>query len=181
MPPETNGATLFTRRYRDLAAYNGWANRRLYEAAAQLTDAQYRADGGAYFGSVHATLNHLLVGDRLWMRRITGTGDAPERLDALLFDTLPELTAARTAEDERILVHMTGLDTQALAADLHYTNSSGAPFVQPLATVLDHVFNHETHHRGQVHGLISRWLGREAAPSLDLIAYQRESGMARPD
>lgn len=171
---------LFTHRYRDLAAYNAWANRRLYAAVARLDDGQYLADRGAFFGSVHGTLNHLLVGDRLWMRRITGTGDAPARLDAILFQTLPELAEARTHEDARIAAHMDSLDAAALMADLHYANVAGARFVQPLATVLDHFFNHQTHHRGQVHCLVSGFLGTEGAPSLDLIAFQRESGLARP-
>lgn len=179
--PDASLARLISRRYRDFAAYNSWANRRLYAAAAELSEAQYRADRGAFFGSVHGTLNHILVGDRMWMRRITGAGDAPARLDAILFDTLPELTLARVAEDERILTYIEGLDAQALATDLHYANFAGARFVQPLATVLDHVFNHQTHHRGQVHCLISGHLGNAAAPSLDLIAFQRENGLARAE
>jgi uncharacterized damage-inducible protein DinB len=85
-----------------LAAYNSWANRRLYEAAAALSDADYRADRGAFFKSVHGTLNHLLVGDRIWMKRFTGEGDAPTKLDAILFDDLPSLRSARVAEDARI-------------------------------------------------------------------------------
>ena len=60
-------------RYTMFAAYNAWANERLYDAAAQLSDADYRADRGAFFKSVHGTLNHLLIGDRIWMRRFTGT------------------------------------------------------------------------------------------------------------
>lgn len=77
---------LFVQRYRTFAAYNAWANRRLYQAAALLSEGQYRAERGAFFGSVHGTLNHLLVTDRIWMRRITGSGDAPTRLDAILYE-----------------------------------------------------------------------------------------------
>ena len=62
------------------AGYNAWANERLYAAVAELPDEEYRADHGAFFKSVHGTLNHLLVGDRIWMQRITGEGDAPTRL-----------------------------------------------------------------------------------------------------
>lgn len=170
---------LHLRRYRDFAAYNRWANRRLYAAAARLDDEQYRAQRGAFFGSVHGTLNHLLVADRIWMRRISGTGEAPARLDVILFDTLPDLVVARDSEDTRISAFMGDLDTEALSTELHYANSSGGRFVQPLATVLDHLFNHQTHHRGQVHCLISGMLGNEAAPSLDLIGFQRETGIAR--
>lgn len=173
--------SLHVRRYRDFAAYSRWANQRLYAAASGLSEEQYRAERGAFFGSVHRTLNHLLVGDRLWMRRITGTGGEPTGLDTILFETLPELADAREVEDARIATFMESLDVAALMADLHYANVAGTRFVQPLSTVLDHLFNHQTHHRGQVHCLISGLLGNEAAPSLDLIAFQRETGIARPD
>src|SRR3954452_14701948 len=98
-----------------LAAYNAWANRRLYDAAAALPDAAYRADRGAFFKSVHGTLNHLLVTDRIWMQRFTGTGTAPDRLDAILFETFGELRAAREAEDRRIVDYVDGLDDARLA------------------------------------------------------------------
>jgi uncharacterized damage-inducible protein DinB len=75
--------------------YNAWANGRLYEAAAGLSTEQYRADRGAFFKSVHGSLNHLLVTDRVWMQRFTSEGDAPNRLDAILFETFAELRAAR--------------------------------------------------------------------------------------
>jgi uncharacterized damage-inducible protein DinB len=171
---------LFVQRYRTFAGYNAWANRRLYEAAAQLSEGQYRAERGAFFGSVHGTLNHLLATDRIWMRRITGTGDAPTRLDAVLFETFAELASAREAEDARIAAHVASLGAAQLAADLTYNNTAGQPFVQPLATVLDHVFNHQTHHRGQVHCLLSGLLGNAPTPSLDLVMFQREAGIAVP-
>ena len=60
-----------------LAAYNAWANERIYEAASRLSDDEYRADRGVFFKSLHGTLNHLLVADRIWLRRFTGTGEAP--------------------------------------------------------------------------------------------------------
>jgi uncharacterized damage-inducible protein DinB len=85
-----------------LAAYNAWANRRLYDAVGALSDAQYREDTGLFFGSLHGTLNHLLVADRIWMRRFTGEGEAPDRLDAILHEGLAELRAARGEEDHRI-------------------------------------------------------------------------------
>jgi len=67
--------------FRTFARYNRWANARLYAAAAVLPDGDYRADRGAFFGSLHGTLNHILVGDRVWLARITGRGEAPKRLD----------------------------------------------------------------------------------------------------
>jgi uncharacterized damage-inducible protein DinB len=158
------------------AAYNAWANERLYDAAQKLPDADYRADRGAFFKSVHGTLNHLLVADRIWMRRFTGEGEAPNRLDAILFERLDELRAARRVEDERIVRYVEGLSEDALAGRIRYRNvANTAAFEQPLAPAMLHVFNHQTHHRGQVHALLTNLTGE--APSLDLILFQRESGM----
>ena len=84
-------------RYRMFAGYNAWCNERLYAAAAKLTDADYRADRGAFFKSLHGTLNHLLVGDRIWMQRFTGAGELPKSLDAILYEISPVLRAARRA------------------------------------------------------------------------------------
>ena len=91
-----------TKRTKMFADYNAWANRRLYGAASQLPDGDYRCNRGAFFKSVHGTLNHILVGDKIWMRRFTGQGDAPSQLDLILHDNLPDLWAARQMEDERI-------------------------------------------------------------------------------
>jgi uncharacterized damage-inducible protein DinB len=166
-----------TERYRMFAGYNAWANGRLYEAAAKLTDAEYRADRGAFFKSVHGTLNHLLVGDRIWMYRFTGHGEAPARLDAVLCDDLPSLAAARRAEDARISDWIGTLGEADLSCSFTYrTIVNPATVTQPLAPALDHFFNHQTHHRGQAHSLLTAIRGRDFAPSLDLILFQREGG-----
>jgi uncharacterized damage-inducible protein DinB len=155
-----------------LAGYNAWANARLYVAAAQLTDAQYREDRGAFFKSVHGTLNHLLTTDRIWMQRITGRGTAPDRLDTILFDDLAELRAAREAEDRRIADHIDGLDEAAFAGVIRYRRvSTPEMFEQALTPALAHLFNHQTHHRGQAHALLTSLVGK--APELDLLFYQR--------
>jgi uncharacterized damage-inducible protein DinB len=154
------------------AGYNAWANRRLYDAAATLKDAQYREDRGAFFKSVHGTLNHLLATDRIWMQRFTGQGDAPDRLDAILFDAFADLRQARDAEDARILHYVDGLDDGQLAGVIHYRRvSTPEPQVQALAPALSHLFNHQTHHRGQAHTLLTNLTGK--APELDLLYYQR--------
>ena len=87
-------------RYRMFAGYNAWCNERLYEAAAQIPDAEYRADRGVYFRSLHGTLNHLLVGDRIWMRRFTAQGEVPPGLDAITLRRFPAI--ARRRADLRI-------------------------------------------------------------------------------
>jgi uncharacterized damage-inducible protein DinB len=167
-----------TDRYRGLAAYNSWANLRLYDAAAAVPDRDYRSDRGAFFKSLHGTLNHLLVGDRVWTRRLTGEGEAPARLDAILFEDLAELRVARLAEDKRIEAYIDGLDETKLSATLTYTTiTNPARIEQRLSDALDHFFNHQTHHRGQAHCLLTAITGD--APSFDLILLQRERGWAR--
>jgi uncharacterized damage-inducible protein DinB len=166
-----------TDRYRMFAAYNAWANERVYQAAEKLSGADYRADRGAFFKSVHGTLNHLLVADRIWMRRFTGSGDAPSQLDAILFEELAPLREARRAEDLRISRYADGLGDATLAGELTYrTITNPETVTQPLAPALDHFFNHQTHHRGQLHCLLTSIAGQEAAPSLDLVLFQRQTG-----
>jgi len=168
--------------YRMFAGYNAWANRRLYDAAAALSDAQYREDRGAFFRSVHGTLNHLLTTDRIWMQRFTGEGEAPDRLDAILFDTFADLRQAREAEDARIMHYVDGLNEERLAGVIRYRRvSTPEPQVQALAPALAHWFNHQTHHRGQAHGLLTAMTGK--APELDLLFYQRllAAGRIRAD
>ncbi|MGU3541106.1 DinB family protein [Methylobacterium sp. A54F] len=160
---------------RTLASYNAWANARLYAAAATLPDALYRQEAGAYFGSLHGTLNHLLVTDRLCLRRLTGEGDAPNRLDVILFEHLDDLRRARVAEDARLEAYVAGLSPEALAATFDYATTSGVPQCQPRAEALAHLFNHQTHHRGQAHAILTR-LGVAEPPSLDLLILQRERG-----
>lgn len=163
-------------RYVMFAAYNRWANERLYDAAEKLSDADYRADRGAFFRSVHGTLNHLLVGDRIWMRRFTGEGDAPSQLDAILHEQFDALRTARRAEDERILRYAEGLSEADLKGPLRYrTISKPADIAQPLDSALDHFFNHQTHHRGQAHCMLTAIAGD--APSFDLLIFQRETGI----
>jgi len=158
-----------------MAGYNAWCNGRLYDAAAQLSDADYRADRGAFFKSVHGTLNHILVADRIWMKRFTGEGEAPNRLDAILFEDFAELRAARQREDARIVATVDGLSEADVAGRIRYrTITNPTDVEQSLVSALAHFFNHQTHHRGQVHCLLTG-LGLEA-PSLDLLLFQRQTG-----
>jgi len=158
--------------YAMFAGYNAWANRRLYDAAAALPEDQYREDRGAFFKSMHGTLNHLLATDRIWMQRFTGAGDAPDRLDAILFDDFAGLRAAREAEDARILRYVDALDDAQLAGVIRYRRvSTPEPQVQALAPALAHWFNHQTHHRGQAHTILTGLTG--TGPELDLLFYQR--------
>ena len=155
-----------------LAAYNAWANTRIYDAAGELTEEEFSRDAGAFFKSMKGTLNHLLVADRVWMKRFTGEGEHPAALDAIVHDALPALRLAREAEDRRIRDWASGLDDDALAGRFTYMTVTDMRTVsQRLAPALAHFFNHQTHHRGQAHTILS--LFGKSPPSLDLIYFQR--------
>lgn len=156
-----------------MAKYNAWANARLYTMARDLPDAAYQQDVGAFFGSLHGTLNHLLVTDLIWMQRFTGIGDSPKTLDAILFEDLPSLELARRKEDARIVQYIDGLSDSDIAEDVAYVMTNGVPQRYMLGELLAHLFNHQTHHRGQAH-MILTLLGVVEPQPLDLSAMLRE-------
>jgi uncharacterized damage-inducible protein DinB len=156
-----------------MAKYNAWANARLFRMAGALHDELYRKEVGAFFKSLHGTLNHLLAADRIWMRRLTGTGDHPDRLNAILFDDLPSLHAARLEEDSRITGFVQGLEEPSFEEVLEYRTLNGTPQGQRRREILAHLFNHETHHRGQAHAILTV-LGVAEPDPLDLLIMLRE-------
>lgn len=163
---------------RRMARYNRWANRRLYDACAQLDAAEYQRPRQAFFGSLHGTLCHILVGDWLWMDRIEGRPPRPVALDDRPYPDLGSLRAAREEQDELILAYLDGLDEAAVAEDVSYRTVS-TPQTEmrtPRHLCLLHMFNHETHHRGQAHDQLSQT--PVPPPPLDLIFYVREAGTA---
>ena len=162
----------------NFARYNAWANARLFEAALDLPDELYRRNVGVFFGSLHGTLNHLLATDRIWLRRLTGQGEAPARVDVILHEERHDLARARIAEDARLNATVAGYDEAALARPLAYRTTAGVAHEQPISDILAHLFNHQTHHRGQAHAALSILTGSEP-PSLDLLQFQR--GVPAPD
>lgn len=160
------------------AAYNRWANGLVYAAAAQLDEERLNRNTGAFFGSLIGTLNHVLVADRIWLRRFTGEGAAPKSLDAILHRDLDGLRDARETEDQRIVDWIDGLSEEQLAGRFTYLTVTDMRTVsQRLAPALSHLFNHQTHHRGQAHAILTT-LGQPSL-ALDLIYFQRmEEGRA---
>lgn len=154
------------------AAYNRWANKRIYDAAAEVTDMEFRSDAGVFFKSLMGTLNHILVADRIWMKRFTGEGEAPTALDTVLHPELAKLRAAREAEDARIIGWIASLGAKDFSGRFTYMTITDMRTVsQRLAPALSHFFNHQTHHRGQAHAVLTA-LG-QPSPVLDLAAFQR--------
>jgi uncharacterized damage-inducible protein DinB len=158
--------------FQRLARYNAWANRRLYAACAALSGDDYRAPRPSFFGSIQRTLNHILAADRIWLGRFEDVPHGITALDQLLYDGFDELSAARTAEDERILSFTARLDASALERDLVYRNMAGQESRAPLRWAIAHFFNHQTHHRGQAHCLLSGTA--VAPPPLDLLYFLAE-------
>lgn len=169
---------MLKQHFRMFAAYNQWANRHLYEAAAALTTEELNRDTGAFFRSVNGTLNHILVADRIWMKRYTGEGSAPNALDTVLHADLTSLTEARIAEDARIIDYIDSMPEEAFAGRFTYVTVTDIRTIsQRLAPSLAHLFNHQTHHRGQAHTILTS-LGKPSL-TLDLIYFQRtEDGRA---
>jgi uncharacterized damage-inducible protein DinB len=160
------------------ARYNRLVNETLYAACAGLTDAEYRRPLGAFFGSVHGTLNHLLVGDRLWMTRFEGGTASSANLDAILFEKFDALREAREQMDRHIERFFSNLPAGFEERSVRYVNNSGFDSEDPLAVILPHFFNHQTHHRGQVHAMLSQ-LGRKP-PVLDMHRVLRPDPRFQP-
>jgi uncharacterized damage-inducible protein DinB len=159
--------------FQHLARYNAWANRRLYAVAETVPAAALAQQRpAAFFRSLIGTLNHILVGDRIWMERFERGGPTHSRLDDEPFPRICDLKAARQVEDDRIVAYAQTLTPERLAADFAYSSVRGFPQSQPLWQALAHFFNHQTHHRGQAHALLQE-AGKEP-PALDLLLFQRE-------
>ncbi|MEM6534142.1 MAG: DinB family protein [Pseudomonadota bacterium] len=142
-----------------MAQYNRWQNRSLYTAADQLSEAQRREDKGAFFGSIHNTLAHVLWGDRAWMSRFAGTAPVrPEDRQGLgpAYQDWQALQRDRAEFDAVILDWSSTLSPDWLAGDFTWTNSAGTRTSTQKAWILvTHLFNHATHHRGQAHALLT--------------------------
>jgi uncharacterized damage-inducible protein DinB len=141
-----------------LSAYNAEMNRRFYSAAARLSDDERKLDRGAFFGSIHGTLNHLLWADAAWMSRFAGwpmPGEKPERGNPI-FGDFAEMHARRLKLDEDICRWAAGLSEDWLAGELTWFSAMAQREMTARKTaILIHMFNHQTHHRGQAHAMLT--------------------------
>jgi len=158
------------------AEHNQWVNTRLYDVVAQVSDADYTADRGAFFGSIHQTLNHIVTTDMIWMHRIDGQSEVQADLDTVLHETFAETRAARDALDARMIAAVDGMDDAALAAPIRFKARAGNEVVLPTNLMIANLCNHETHHRGQVHAMLTG-LGQEVPP-LDFFPFLMATGRA---
>ncbi|MGQ2980102.1 MAG: DinB family protein [Polaromonas sp.] len=158
----------FLDNYRFLARYNRWMNQRLYAACEPLGDAERQRQRGAFFGSIHHTLTHLLLADRLWLQRFASQPTRFAALDAAVLalppgvdyvsvDACPdwnELRQARDAPDQRIESWLAEMTPDFLTSTMVYANTKGVQRAHPAWQAMTHFFNHQTHHRGQTTTLL---------------------------
>jgi uncharacterized damage-inducible protein DinB len=140
-----------------MARYNAWMNTRLYAVCATLPEADLRKDRGAFFRSIYATLNHIAYGDLAFLSRFAGDTSGVPELGADLFGSFGVLRSERAALDQRLLGWSESLSPAWLAESLTYTSKvDGRTRTVPNWVLVTHLFNHQTHHRGQVTTLLSQ-------------------------
>ena len=151
---------MITARYaRVMAAYNSEMNRRIYAAAARLPDAVRREDGGLFWGSLHGTLCHILWGDQVWMSRLDGWQKPAiaQQQSGRMIERFDDLAAERAVADRNIEAWAHRLTAADVAKDLvWFSGATNSEMRRPLGFVITHFFNHQTHHRGQAHAVITR-------------------------
>ena len=140
-----------------MARYNRWMNERLYALVAKLPDAERKLDRCAFFGSIHGTLNHLLWGDRMWLGRFAGPACTYPQFGADMFADFAELSREREITDRDLLDWAGNVSAEWLAGPLTYSSVvDGKTRRLPAAVAAVHLFNHETHHRGQLTTLLKQ-------------------------
>ena len=161
-----------------LARYNRWANERLFAAVRQLSPHDFRAPHDGFFGSICGTLNHLYVGDRCWLARFEGLPVPHRGLDEVPHQLAEHLWAARQVEDHRILRLIAEMPEARYGDTLTYRSmANGQELTLPMDLAVIHFFNHQTHHRGQAHAMLSGTT--VAPPPLDLSFFHPEDQAAR--
>jgi uncharacterized damage-inducible protein DinB len=159
--------------------FNRWVNGRLYESVARLADEDYHRDIGLFFGSVHATLNHILLVDIAWRSRIEGVPHGFTSLDQILHADFARLGTARIAEDEKLVALVDRLSDADLDRVVVYTRLLGSGEEEMRARhILATLNNHQTHHRGQVHAALTQ-AGIEP-PGLDIGFFLDGTGDSGP-
>ncbi|MBL1258767.1 DinB family protein [Methylocystis sp. Sn-Cys] len=157
-----------------MARYNQWQNQNLYAAADALSDDERRKDRGAFFKSIHATLNHLLWADHMWLSRFAGGPQPACSLDdsSAFRAEWAALKADREQTDMRLIDWADSLDSAALEGDLAwYSGLLQSTISKPKHLVVIHIFNHQTHHRGQVHAMLTAAGARPHGTDLAMMQF----------
>lgn len=142
---------------RELARYNRWMNKNLFAHLGDMPDTKRKEDSGLFFGSIHGTLNHLLLTDRLWLARLNGESYEISGLDQELYSDFAQLRLQRKLTDRQLVEYVDALDEALPGKMLEFTSATtGKQRSFPIHRVLFHLFNHQTHHRGQITAAMSR-------------------------
>ena len=150
MHPVTSLASHFLAQARN----NHWSNYRLYSACAKLVEDEYFAEREAFFGSIHATLNHIVIVDLLYLGRMTGEELVVNDCEELHTD-FEALRTAQHRTDRKLLAYCAELDDAALDAQVTFLRADNNTYTERIDHLLSHLFLHQVHHRGQVHDMLS--------------------------
>tara|TARA_B100001964_G_scaffold119797_1_gene133153 strand:+ start:531 stop:1022 length:492 start_codon:yes stop_codon:yes gene_type:complete len=139
-----------------LSNFNTWANAKIFSSCKKLDDTEYKRDRGAFFSSIHGTLNHLLVVDKAYISRIKGKDHGLISLDQILYENLFQLEEARIKEDKRLVGLVNSLSEESIQKEITYTGFETGNTTYTINVILITLFNHQTHHRGQIHNMLSQ-------------------------
>ena len=139
-----------------LANFNIWVNTKIFSACKELDDTEYKKDRGAFFSSIHGTLNHLLVVDRAFISHIEGKDHGLKSLDQILYENLFQLEEARIKEDKRLVDLVNNLSEESIHKEITYNGFETGKTTHTINIILLSMFNHQTHHRGQIHNMLSQ-------------------------
>ena len=156
-----------------MSNYNTWVNEHIFELCSTLSDDDYRMDRKSFFGSIHNTLNHILLVDILWLARLNGYEDESfHSLDQILYHEFDELRKVRVEEDRKLGKFVENLDNEDLEMPVKYRRMSGQQGEETVHEVLLTLFNHQTHHRGQIHTMLTQiGIKNSDMPDLDVVDY----------
>ena len=166
----------YLEHFSTLSRYNTWATRRLLDAIAVVSEEDYRRDVGLFFKSIHGTLNHLMVAEQmLWQRRFAEGVSPKVALDEEVEPNRNRLAERLLSGTEQWSALITNWPVERFEGELKYTTMRGQPASLPFALTLTHVFNHGTHHRGQITAALTA-LGYPS-PELDLVYMLQEEAL----
>ena len=139
-----------------LANFNKWTNEKIITSCKKLTETEYKKDRGAFFSSIHGTLNHLLVVDRAYIFHIEGKDHGLKSLDQILYENLFQLEEARIKEDKRLVDLVNNLSEESIHKEITYNGFETGKTTYTINIILITLFSHQTHHRGQIHNMLSQ-------------------------
>lgn len=165
---------------RMMARYNRWQNQSIFSAAQTLSDAARREQRGAFWGSIHGTLSHIYWADRIWLSRFDAAAapDVPLAESATFVADWAQLAECRVQLDEAVVAWADGYEAGIIAGTLSwYSGVAQSDVTAPLAIILPHIFNHQTHHRGQVHAMLTAAGAKPADTDIFLMPAEHWQGM----